>query len=251
MQSSSQLLETPDVSRCGPCLLAPCAQHLRLRQRTRRSFDPCATGRVGDSGPRGVLAAGSGRACSFGYCTTTHFAAPTLLVHRAQAERRWGRARAVERLVRHIAVARARARRRDCAAGGLVFRARQSTPAVPAHRGAHVRRCGPRRRWRRLRCHRFLDLAPAQTALVARPRSIRNARRGRRVRGGRLVGAVLNRSAYHEVARGYGAAGLLLDDSSKIDAVLAEVKSIAAGSTPVVINVHIAKNEFRKGSISM
>jgi acetolactate synthase-1/2/3 large subunit len=65
------------------------------------------------------------------------------------------------------------------------------------------------------------------------------------------VGTVLNRSAYHEVARGYGAAGLLLDDPSQIDAVLAEAKSIAAGGTPVVINAHIAKNEFRKGSISM
>jgi acetolactate synthase-1/2/3 large subunit len=65
------------------------------------------------------------------------------------------------------------------------------------------------------------------------------------------VGTVLNRSAYHEVARGYGAAGLLLDNSSQIDAVIAEAKSIAARGTPVVINAHIAKNEFRKGSISM
>jgi acetolactate synthase-1/2/3 large subunit len=65
------------------------------------------------------------------------------------------------------------------------------------------------------------------------------------------VGTVLNRAAYHEVAKGYGAAGLLLDDPSRIDAVLDEAKALAASGRPVVINVHIAKTEFRKGSISM
>ena len=65
------------------------------------------------------------------------------------------------------------------------------------------------------------------------------------------VGTVLRRSAYHEVAQGYGAAGLLLDDPARIDAVLDEAKAIAASGKPVVINVHIAKTEFRKGSISM
>ena len=65
------------------------------------------------------------------------------------------------------------------------------------------------------------------------------------------VGTVLNRNAYHEVAQGYGAAGLLLDDPARIDAVLDEAKALAATGKPVVINVHIAKTEFRKGSISM
>ncbi len=65
------------------------------------------------------------------------------------------------------------------------------------------------------------------------------------------VGTVLNRNAYHEVAEGYGAAGLLLDDPARIDAVLDEAKALAATGKPVVINVHIAKTEFRKGSISM
>ena len=36
------------------------------------------------------------------------------------------------------------------------------------------------------------------------------------------VGTKLNRCAYHDVAQGYGAAGLLLDDPSRIDAVLDE-----------------------------
>ena len=65
------------------------------------------------------------------------------------------------------------------------------------------------------------------------------------------VGTVLNRAAYHDVAKGYGAAGLLLDDPSRIDAILDEAKALAASGKPVVINVHISKTEFRKGSISM
>lgn len=65
------------------------------------------------------------------------------------------------------------------------------------------------------------------------------------------VGTVLARSDYHEVAQGYGAAGLFLDDPARIDSVLDEAKALAAAGKPVVINVHIAKTEFRKGSISM
>jgi acetolactate synthase-1/2/3 large subunit len=65
------------------------------------------------------------------------------------------------------------------------------------------------------------------------------------------VGTVLNRSAYHEVGQGYGAAGLLLDDPSQIDATLDEAKALAASGKPVVINVHIGSTDFRKGSISV
>ena len=65
------------------------------------------------------------------------------------------------------------------------------------------------------------------------------------------IGTVLNRTAYHEAARGYGAAGLLLDDPGKIDATLHEAKTMAASGKPVVINVHIARTDFRKGSISV
>jgi len=65
------------------------------------------------------------------------------------------------------------------------------------------------------------------------------------------VGTVLNRTAYHEAAQGYGAVGLLLDDPSKIDATLEEAKALAAAGKPVVINVHIAATDFRKGSISV
>ncbi|HSN81751.1 MAG TPA: thiamine pyrophosphate-binding protein [Polyangiales bacterium] len=65
------------------------------------------------------------------------------------------------------------------------------------------------------------------------------------------IGTVLNRTAYHEAAQGYGAAGLLLDDPARIDATLQEAKTIAASGRPVVINVHIARTDFRKGSISV
>ena len=65
------------------------------------------------------------------------------------------------------------------------------------------------------------------------------------------VGTVLRRTDYHRVAEGYGGLGLLLDDPRKIDAVLDEAKAIARGGRPVCINVHLARTEFRKGSISM
>ena len=65
------------------------------------------------------------------------------------------------------------------------------------------------------------------------------------------VGTVLNRTAYHEVGQGYGAVGLLLDDPARIDATLDEAKALAASGKPVVINVHIAGTDFRKGSISV
>ncbi len=65
------------------------------------------------------------------------------------------------------------------------------------------------------------------------------------------VGTVLRRSPYEKVAEGYGGVGLLLDDPSKIDSTLDEAKRISASGKPVVVNVHIAATDFRKGSISM
>jgi acetolactate synthase-1/2/3 large subunit len=65
------------------------------------------------------------------------------------------------------------------------------------------------------------------------------------------VGTVLLRTAYHSVAEGYGGVGLLLDDPRKIDAVLDRAKEIARAGRPVLINVHLARSEFREGSISI
>ena len=68
---------------------------------------------------------------------------------------------------------------------------------------------------------------------------------------GSPVGTTLLRTAYHTVAEGYGGKGLLLTESSQIDAVLDEAKAIARAGKPVCINVHLAKTDFREGSISI
>lgn len=65
------------------------------------------------------------------------------------------------------------------------------------------------------------------------------------------VGTSLVRTDYHRVAEGYGGKGLLLTDPSKIDETLDLAKSIAKSGKPVVVNVHIARTDFRKGSISI
>ncbi|HYH45083.1 MAG TPA: thiamine pyrophosphate-binding protein [Thermoanaerobaculia bacterium] len=65
------------------------------------------------------------------------------------------------------------------------------------------------------------------------------------------VGTVLARTDYHKVAEGYGGRGLLLTRGEDIPAVLEEAVRTARAGTPVLINVHLAKTEFRKGSISM
>lgn len=64
-------------------------------------------------------------------------------------------------------------------------------------------------------------------------------------------GTVLRRTAYHTVAEGYGGKGLLLDDPARIDEVIDEAKALAAGGTPVCINMMVARSDFREGSLSM
>lgn len=65
------------------------------------------------------------------------------------------------------------------------------------------------------------------------------------------VATTLLRTAYHDVAQGYGGVGLLLTDPTKIDETLEEAKAISKAGKPVLINVHIATSDFRKGSISI
>ncbi|MEO7418897.1 MAG: thiamine pyrophosphate-dependent enzyme, partial [Thermoanaerobaculia bacterium] len=65
------------------------------------------------------------------------------------------------------------------------------------------------------------------------------------------VGTVLARTDYHKVAEGYGGRGLLLERGEDVPAVLQEALRIARGGSPVLINAHLDKTEFRKGSISM
>jgi acetolactate synthase-1/2/3 large subunit len=68
---------------------------------------------------------------------------------------------------------------------------------------------------------------------------------------GSEVGTTLLRTAYHTVAQGYGGVGLLLTQGSQVDAVLAEATALARQGKPVCINVHLAKTDFREGSISI
>lgn len=65
------------------------------------------------------------------------------------------------------------------------------------------------------------------------------------------VGTTLPQLPYHLVAEGYGGAGLLLTEPSKIDSTLDEAKRLSRTGRPVCINVHIARSSFRKGSISI
>ena len=65
------------------------------------------------------------------------------------------------------------------------------------------------------------------------------------------VGTVLARTDYHKVAEGYGGRGLLLERGEDIQGVLRQALEIARGGSPVLINAHLDKTEFRKGSISM
>jgi len=68
---------------------------------------------------------------------------------------------------------------------------------------------------------------------------------------GTSLGTDLRRTDYHRVAEGYGGVGLQLTDPARVDATLAEAKTIARGGRPVCINVHLRRTDFRKGSISM
>lgn len=68
---------------------------------------------------------------------------------------------------------------------------------------------------------------------------------------GSTVGTGLRRSSYELVAEGYGGKGLLLTDPTKVDATLAEARRLSKSGVPVCINVHLAKSDFREGSISI
>ena len=65
------------------------------------------------------------------------------------------------------------------------------------------------------------------------------------------VGTVLAHTAYHEVARGFGAQGILVQQWAQVPDALAEARRLASTGTPVLINVWLDKTAFREGSISM
>jgi acetolactate synthase-1/2/3 large subunit len=65
------------------------------------------------------------------------------------------------------------------------------------------------------------------------------------------VGTVLARSGYHEVAAGFGAAGLLVKRPQEVAPALARACELARQGRPVLVNVWLDKTEFREGSLSM
>lgn len=65
------------------------------------------------------------------------------------------------------------------------------------------------------------------------------------------IGTVLERTDYHIAAEGFGGKGFLLKEPGKIELVLQQARQSAAKGQPVLINAHLGKTDFRKGSISI
>jgi thiamine pyrophosphate-dependent acetolactate synthase large subunit-like protein len=65
------------------------------------------------------------------------------------------------------------------------------------------------------------------------------------------VGTVLARTAYHEVARGFGAEGVEIRTTAEAEPGLRRAREIAASGRPVLVNVWLERTDFREGSISM
>ncbi|HRD96563.1 MAG TPA: thiamine pyrophosphate-dependent enzyme, partial [Rubrivivax sp.] len=65
------------------------------------------------------------------------------------------------------------------------------------------------------------------------------------------VATVLARTAYHEVARGFGAEGLLVTRQDQVRPALRKARALARRGRPVLVNVWLDKTEFREGSLSM
>jgi acetolactate synthase-1/2/3 large subunit len=65
------------------------------------------------------------------------------------------------------------------------------------------------------------------------------------------VGCALRASDYQHAAAGLGAVGLALHADADIASVLQEARAQARAGRPVLVNVQLARSEFRKGSISM
>jgi acetolactate synthase-1/2/3 large subunit len=65
------------------------------------------------------------------------------------------------------------------------------------------------------------------------------------------VGTVLARTAYHQVARGFGAEGIEVRHAHEVDGAFSRARLLAASGKPVLINVWLDRTDFREGSISM
>ena len=65
------------------------------------------------------------------------------------------------------------------------------------------------------------------------------------------VGCPLARTDYHAAAEGFGGVGFVIQRHAEIAEILARAKKAAADGKPVLVNAHLGKTDFRKGSISM
>ena len=65
------------------------------------------------------------------------------------------------------------------------------------------------------------------------------------------VGTVLARTAYHDVAAGFGAEGILVKTAAEVPQALARVRAAAQSGKPVLVNVWLDRTAFREGAISM
>ena len=65
------------------------------------------------------------------------------------------------------------------------------------------------------------------------------------------VATVLARSAYDDVAAGFGATGLRVHSMAGVPGLLADARAAAARGKPVLLNAWLDRTEFREGSISM
>jgi acetolactate synthase-1/2/3 large subunit len=65
------------------------------------------------------------------------------------------------------------------------------------------------------------------------------------------VGTVLGRTAYHQVAAGFGAKGIEIKNEDELEKAFATATSSVQKGIPVLINAWLAKTDFREGSISM
>ena len=65
------------------------------------------------------------------------------------------------------------------------------------------------------------------------------------------VATVLSRSAYHEVARGFGAEGVEIRTAAEVEPGIERAKALSKLGRPVLVNVWLDRTAFREGSISM
>lgn len=65
------------------------------------------------------------------------------------------------------------------------------------------------------------------------------------------VGTVLRRSDYHRVAEALGGVGLCVARRAELAEVFETARAAARQGRPVLVNVHLARTDFRKGSLSI